>query len=167
MNMLNLLGSHDRARFLTECDNHVERLKLAAAFQYTYIGIPYIYYGDEVGLLGGHDPECRRCMEWDEKKQNKDLLNYYKTLNRIRKENKVLVYGDFINVYSQESITAFKRVNNEDVILVILNNCDKENLLKSDNIKGDYINLFTGEKINIFDSIVLKPNDIKILKLCH
>lgn len=167
MNMLNLLGSHDRSRFLTECDNHVERLKLAAAFQYTYIGIPYIYYGDEVGLSGGHDPECRRCMEWDEKRQNRELLNYYKALNKIRKENKVLIYGDFINVCSKGSITEFKRVNNEDVILVILNNCDEENFLKSEDIKGDYINLFTGEKINIFDSIVLKPNDIKILKLCR
>lgn len=62
----NLLDSHDTSRFLTESRGETDRLKLAIAFQFTYIGTPYIYYGDEIGLDGGHDPYCRRCMIWDE-----------------------------------------------------------------------------------------------------
>lgn len=76
--MWNLLGSHDTRRFLTECSEDIRRMKLAAAFQFTYIGVPYIYYGDEVGMAGDNDPECRRCMIWDEDKQNKDMLSLYK-----------------------------------------------------------------------------------------
>ena len=52
----NLLDSHDTARFLTEARGETVRLKLAMAFQFTYVGVPYIYYGDEVGIDGGHDP---------------------------------------------------------------------------------------------------------------
>ncbi|MDZ7543054.1 alpha-glycosidase, partial [Clostridium perfringens] len=58
----NLFGSHDTQRFLTECKNDSKRMKLAIAFQFCYIGVPYIYYGDEIGLDGGEEPLSRKCM---------------------------------------------------------------------------------------------------------
>lgn len=164
MNLLNLLGSHDRPRFLSECGGKVERMKLAAAFQYTYIGIPYIYYGDEIGLSGGHDPQCRKCMVWDEDKQNKELLNYYKALNRIRKDNKVLVYGDYSNIYNKGGVVVYKRTLKDEEILVALNNSDDIFVLEIDDIAGDYVDLLLCTKLKLKCSMELSANDIKILK---
>ncbi|HZD03543.1 MAG TPA: glycoside hydrolase family 13 protein, partial [Longimicrobiales bacterium] len=61
----NLLGSHDTPRFLTEAGEEVDRLRLATVFQLTFPGAPGIYYGDEVGVTGGPDPENRRAFPWE------------------------------------------------------------------------------------------------------
>ncbi len=65
---LNLLGSHDTPRLLTLCNGDVERALLAIACQFTLLGAPMVYYGDEVGMEGHNDPDCRRCMVWDAEK---------------------------------------------------------------------------------------------------
>jgi glycosidase len=67
--MLNLLGSHDTARPMTvvrrrDQGRALESLKLMVAMQFTYAGAPCIYYGDEIGLEGDKDPDCRRCYPW-------------------------------------------------------------------------------------------------------
>lgn len=61
----NILGSHDTARFVTQAGGDWYRQRPAAIFQMTYIGAPVIYYGDELGMAGGKDPDSRRGMEWD------------------------------------------------------------------------------------------------------
>jgi len=62
----NLLSSHDEPRFLTMVHGDTRRLRLATLFQMTFPGAPSIYYGDEVGMEGGPDPDCRRGFPWDE-----------------------------------------------------------------------------------------------------
>ena len=62
----NPLGSHDTERILTLCGGDVARMKLALLFQFTYVGAPSIYYGDEIGLKGGEDPDCRRAFPWSQ-----------------------------------------------------------------------------------------------------
>ena len=90
----NLLGSHDTARLLHRCGEDKRKMRLMAAMQLLLPGMPFIYYGDEVGLTGGHDPDCRRGMLWDENRQDRQLLAYYKRLIAIRKENPCLTEGD-------------------------------------------------------------------------
>lgn len=166
MNMFNLIGSHDTPRFLTECDNKVERLKLAAAFQYTYIGMPYIYYGDEVGMAGGNDPDCRGCMVWEKEKQDRELLAFYKTLNRIRKEQKALIYGDYIPEYKKEGVFCYRRSYKGEEVVVILNNSDNAVLMNCRAISGNYVDLLNNNlSINLQGNLQLVSNDIKILKL--
>ena len=70
----NLLGSHDTPRIFTDCGEDVARAKLIHAILLTFNGSPCIYYGDEIGLTGGQDPGCRKCMVWEEEKQNSELL---------------------------------------------------------------------------------------------
>jgi cyclomaltodextrinase / maltogenic alpha-amylase / neopullulanase len=165
-NMFNLIDSHDTARFLTEAEEKIERLKLAAAFQYTYIGMPYIYYGDEVGMVGGNDPDCRRCMIWEEEDQNRDLYTFYKSLNRIRKENKALVYGDFKTIYKQGNVMAFRRNFNDEEILVLLNNNDGAHTMISNSITGSYIDLLENDSpVELREKIELCGNEIRILKV--
>ncbi len=59
----NLMDSHDTKRFLTECNGNVDRMKLAIAFQFCYQGVPYIYYGDEIGLNGADDPAVQKMYD--------------------------------------------------------------------------------------------------------
>ena len=89
-----LLGSHDKPRFLTLCRGDVRRLVLAAAFLFAYPGAPAIYYGDEIGLEGGDDPDCRRTFPWDEQEWNRDLLDTFRALVRLRREEPALRRGD-------------------------------------------------------------------------
>ncbi|WP_028986423.1 glycoside hydrolase family 13 protein [Thermicanus aegyptius] len=93
--MFNLIDSHDTERFLTASNEKEERLRLAAFFQMTYLGMPMIYYGTEIGMTGENDPDCRRTFEWDEEKQNLDLREYYKRLIAIRLQHAPLTHGDF------------------------------------------------------------------------
>ena len=93
--MWNLLGSHDTPRALHCCGEDKRKLKLMAAMQLLQPGMPFIYYGDEVGLTGGRDPDCRRGMLWDENRQDRALLAYYKRLIAIRKSHPCLTEGDW------------------------------------------------------------------------
>ena len=81
----NLLGSHDTPRVLHRCGGTKKKLKLMAAMQMLLPGSPMIYYGDEVGLAGARDPDCRRGMLWDEARRDRDLLEWYRKLIRLRK----------------------------------------------------------------------------------
>lgn len=93
--MWNLLGSHDRPRLLTLCGGDVRRELLASTFQFTYTGAPYIYYGDEIGMEGDNDPDCRRCMPWDKKDWNTQLMGHYADLARLRRRYSALRRGEF------------------------------------------------------------------------
>ena len=84
MAQLNLLDSHDTPRFITSVREDWSALKLAYLFLFTYPGAPCIYYGDEIGLTGGHDPECRRSFPWDESRWNHDILAHVKKLIALR-----------------------------------------------------------------------------------
>ena len=63
--MLDLLDSHDTARFLTVSGGDTARLRNAAAFLFTFVGMPCTYYGTEIGMTGENDPDCRKAFDWD------------------------------------------------------------------------------------------------------
>jgi len=88
-----LLGSHDKPRFLTLAGEDTRKLVLAAAFLFSFPGAPAVYYGDEIGLKGGEDPDCRRCFPWDESAWDKELHAVFKQLIAIRRANPVLRHG--------------------------------------------------------------------------
>lgn len=82
--LVNLLGSHDTPRVRTVLGSR-EKAAQAAVLLLTAEGVPMIYYGDEVGLEGENDPDCRRCYPWDDPKQrDEDLLSLYRRLIAIR-----------------------------------------------------------------------------------
>lgn len=90
----NLLGSHDTPRALHRCGENKDKMKLLASIQLLMPGMPFIYYGDEVGLTGGPDPDCRRGMLWDQRRQDRALFTYYQRLIQIRKANPELLTLD-------------------------------------------------------------------------
>ena len=102
-------------------------------------------------------------MIWDEKKQNKEILNLYKKLIKIRKKNKALIHGTFEVVYCKEEVMGFIREYCNDKILVIFNNSEKDHYIKCDN-KENGVNLITGESVDFLDKIKIKPLDFMIIK---
>ena len=162
--MWNLIDSHDTKRFLTEAGNDIEAMKLAVAFQFTYLGIPYIYYGDEVGMDGGDDPQNRKCMVWNKEEQNLEMLDYYKKFIKLRKENKVLVYGDYKEIYCEDNVIAFSRRYNDDICIAIFNNNKTEETIKLPLI-GKVQDLLNNKSLIIDGEVTLKSMEVKILKV--
>lgn len=120
--MYNLLGSHDVERLLTLLAGSVAKAKLGYLFTLTYPGAPAIYYGDEIGLLGGPDPDCRRTFEWEESRWNVPLRDWIKRLIRIRKDRVSLRRGDYQVVASNNELGAFafsRRVDYESTLVVL------------------------------------------------
>jgi cyclomaltodextrinase len=81
---LNLVGSHDTPRLRTMLGGRVDGVLLATLLQTTLPGAPCVYYGDEVGLTGGTDPECRGAFPWDEGRWEPGLRAAVRGLLRLR-----------------------------------------------------------------------------------
>ncbi|RMD52582.1 MAG: alpha-amylase, partial [Nitrospirae bacterium] len=134
----NLLDSHDIARFLTLSNGDKRILKMAYTFLMTYIGAPSIYYGTEIGLEGGRDPDCRRAMPWDELSWDRELLDYFKKLISIRRTYNTLRKGSYKTLQASKSgIYSFLRTSGDEKIVIILNN--SSNAYDVDTPIGDHI----------------------------
>lgn len=122
---LNLVGSHDTARFLTVVGGQSARLELAILFLMTYPGAPCIYYGDEVGMLGGTDPACRGGFQWDRSRWKPDLFDSIRRSIRLRHAHSALRRGRFHRLYSHQGVYAFARQLDDELLVVVLNGSEK------------------------------------------
>ncbi len=118
---LNLLDSHDMPRFLSCTNGDRDSLKLAWLFMFTIPGAPCIYYGDEVGMDGGHDPYCRKAFSWDENKWDQDLLGYVKSCAQLRKEQTALRRGEYKRIHADGDVMVFSRTYKENNLTVAFN----------------------------------------------
>ena len=105
--MYNLIGSHDVERALTYLGGDLRKLRLAMLFQFAYPGAPAIYYGDEIGLEGGRDPDCRRAFPWDSAQWNNPLRDWVKMLVAWRKASPALREGDFLPLVTRQDPPAY------------------------------------------------------------
>lgn len=120
----NLLGSHDTVRLLTLCEGDVRRMKLATLFQMTFQGTPCVYYGDEIGMDGAHDPFNRQCMEWDPAKQDRELFAFFRSLIALRKSHPALRCSglSFTAIERQPQVLAYERWDADERFLIVMNN---------------------------------------------
>ncbi len=189
--MQNLLSSHDTVRILSAMKNRdekdsdkekknydkgaadhktIEKYKMVVLFQMTYVGSPMIYYGDEIGMVGGKDPDCRRPMIWDESEQNKDILNWYKKLIAVRKAHKSLRTGDFETVFAndKQNTYCYKRTEGTDSVTVCINYSDSEQKISIPAEKNTkFKDLITNETFDTGKkalSVKMKPMSGIILK---
>lgn len=88
----NMLSSHDTPRIKNLLPQWHDR-QLALVAQFTLPGIPVIYYGEENGMEGGGDPDCRRPMIWDEQQWDMQTREFYKTLIQLRQNHPALWQG--------------------------------------------------------------------------
>jgi glycosidase len=119
--MLNLLGSHDTARILTRLGGDVDRLRIALTLLCTLPGAPMVYYGDEVGLLGETDPDCRRAMPWDPASWDERVLGMHRRLIGLRHDHVACRRGGIEVLVAFEGVLAYRRAWEGDELVVVVN----------------------------------------------
>jgi neopullulanase len=121
LTQFNLLDSHDTPRFLSMVSENADAFRLATLFQMTYPGAPCIYYGNEIGITGGQDPENRASFPWDESVWNHDLRNAVRSLTHLRLAHPVLRTGEFVPLYGEGRRIAYLRHLEGQRMLVAIN----------------------------------------------
>ena len=180
--LMNLLGTHDTERILTVLGEGADKefcefndfyanrklsdaqykrgialLKIASAIQYTVYGVPSVFYGDEAGLEGYHDPFCRRPFPWG--RENAELLEHYRALGRIRNKYAVFKDGDFEIDTAEGDVLVFSRKSENEHIKVLVNLGDNDYCY---DIDGEAVELLTNEAYGGF----IKSGRAMIV-LCH
>jgi len=147
-----------------------------------YLGSPMIFYGDEAGIWGGNDPDCRKPMIWEDKKYdpetynpdqtrheadqvafNKDLFNWYQKFMGLRKTYKSLQLGDYTTVEKNDiqRFYAFSRKYNSEEVLVFINRSEKPVQYKSAILKsGSYKDVFSKKTLK---SVTIQSMDLVVL----
>ncbi len=113
------LCSHDTTRILNIVNGDVALVRLGAAMLMTYLGVPCVYYGDEIEMPGGSDPDNRRTMPWDESAWNGDLRDFYKRLIHLRKTAPALIEGGLQHLYGQGGLWAFQRHSAAQQLVIV------------------------------------------------
>ena len=121
------LGTHDTERVLSMLGRNLDKLKLAFQFIFAYLGAPAIYYGDEIGLEGGKDPDNRRAFPWNPVDWKADLHPWVQNLITTRKERVSLRRGEYSRIIldMNQGLYAFSRIMGGEKTLVALNFSDK------------------------------------------
>ena len=176
-NLMNIIDTHDTVRAITylgadfnspeysettdfrlsteEYDRGKKLLKLATIMQYTVMGIPTVFYGDEAGIEGVKDPYCRKTYPWG--KEDTELIEWYTKLGNLR-NNKVLVDGNMSIKYANNSVIIYERVKDDNKVIVAINKgVDNFEFV----VEKEMLNYFTGEDIN--GKIVLEPETAVVL----
>lgn len=96
---LNLLDSHDVSRFLSLCNQDINRMKLAVLFQMTFVGMPCVFYGDEKGMTGVLEEEYRQPMPWSN--EGGELQAFYRKAAHLRQQYAALRQGSFRMIFAQ------------------------------------------------------------------
>jgi glycosidase len=133
--LITFFGNHDVVRFAGEPGSSPAKLELAFALALTLRGIPQLYYGDEIGMTGGGDPENRHDFPGGWPGDAKDafaadgrtpeqqrIFTYTQSLLRVRREHPVLARGRIWHLASDDSSYVFERDSDEEKIVVGFNN---------------------------------------------
>lgn len=117
----NLLGSHDTPRFMTRLRGNLARARLGMTLLFAYPGVPCIYYGDEVGMEGGPDPDCRRCMDWTGAGWQHALLAHVRQLAAWRRQRPEWRHGALQVLAHGEDWIALARYTDSAASIVCVN----------------------------------------------
>ena len=118
---MNLLGSHDTTRLLSQPCASLERIKLAYALMFFMPGAPCVYYGEELSMKGGKDPDCRRSVPWDELENRKSqpLYEFICNMVKMRRENPVLRDGSLFIANTADGFTVTRTLGKKTVTLSV------------------------------------------------
>lgn len=137
------IGNHDQKRMMSEDGATVDKLKAAFALLLTVRGIPGLYYGDEIAMAGGDDPDNRHDFpggfagdarnaftEAGRTAEEQQVFGYVQQLVKLHREHKALQTGEHITVDAADDHMAFVRQQGEDRLLVVFNNAAKEQTIE-------------------------------------
>ena len=117
----NLLGSHDTPRISHVLGGNQALNRLAVAFLMTYLGVPCIYYGDEIGMSAADSLRARDCMIWDSSRWDTGLRSFYQTLIHLRRTSPALIDGGFQVLSIEENVLIYLRDSADEQIILVGN----------------------------------------------
>lgn len=117
--MLNLLDSHDTDRFYTVVHKNKDRVLSAAAVMCMFPGAPCIYYGTELPLEGGYDPDNRRCFDWEESHWDESFRKVLIALIGLRKEE--AVQNGEIRITAKKDMFVLRRFFGKEELVLLVN----------------------------------------------
>ncbi len=119
---LNLLDSHDTPRFVSMAGGDRAALRLAMLLQMTLPGAPCIYYGDEIGMEGRADPDCRRAFSWNRSSWDADLRGFVRRVIALRRAHPALrAEGSFRTVAARGMTHVHLRGGGGELFVVAIN----------------------------------------------
>ena len=135
--LVTFIGNHDKPRFLTEAGGSIEKLKLGFSLLATTRGIPQLYYGDEVAMAGGDDPDDRHdfpggfpgdannAFSKDSRTQEQqDVFAHVQKLLQLRRDNVALRTGVQKHVAVGDKYYVFTREANGERLLIAFHNAE-------------------------------------------
>ncbi|MDZ8027436.1 MAG: glycoside hydrolase family 13 protein [Nostoc sp. DedQUE11] len=124
LSQLNGFNNHDTARLIDVAGGDRASLYLSTLLLFTFPGAPCIYYGDEIGLTGGYDPDCRKAFPspeaWDQ-----DTLEYHRQLIKLRHTHAALRIGKYQILYAQAQVYIFARILEAEILIIAVNAGDE------------------------------------------
>ena len=156
-----LLGSHDKPRFLTLCGGDKRSLILADCFLFTFPGAPAVYYGDEIGMEGGEEPDSRGTFPWDEKDWDMDILDTFRGLIHLRRQEACLRRGAMEFLTARGKYIVLKRALGNEEIVIAINAGDEDATLDLPT-SGDWLDLFSG--VHAQSNVIIPKRGFGILK---
>ncbi len=158
---LNLLGSHDTARIHHLVGGNDARNRLAVALLLTYVGVPCIYYGDEIGMTASDSLGARDCMIWDQTKWDMNLRGFYQTLIHLRRNSPALIEGGFQVLLTAKDTLAYLRDSEQEQLLVIGNRSSHAYPVESLPVRNggiadgtQFTEIFSGETLTVQNGVL-------------
>ena len=120
---MNLLGSHDTIRLATLPCSNLQRVKLALSILFFLPGAPCVYYGDEIGMEGGKDPDNRRTFPWGTLSDGRrsPIFRFLNELITLRNEERVLRDGKLEIAYHAGNLNIVRSLGKKKMTLCISN----------------------------------------------
>ena len=160
----------------------IQKQKLIAAFQMLYLGSPMIFYGDEAGIWGANDPDCRKPMIWSDKKYDAETFNpdqskhdpdvvkfdnelfgWYQKFMQLRQKYKSIQLGDYTTIEKDDAkkLYVFSRKYKNEEVLVLINRSDKPILFTNELLKNSkFKDVFSKKAIKEAN---IQPMDLIVL----
>ena len=117
--MMNLLATHDIQRFYTFTDGNKDLSLMGHAMMIFYLGYPLIYYGEEIFMTGGADPDNRKGMEWNSPNFSSEEHKLFKNLIKLREDGSLK--DSDIEVYSEDGLLIIKRKSDKGGLALVMN----------------------------------------------
>lgn len=186
-NLLTFCDNHDLNRYYETMGHEFNKYKMGLAFLLTTRGIPQIYYGTEILMDGeehkGHGyirqdfpggwagDSANAFTEEGRTKEQNDAFNFLRTILNWRKDKEVIHTGKLKHFIPENGMYVYFRYNDEETVMVVLNNLEKEQELSLTRFKEiiksktKAVDVITNSKFNLTDKISIKPKSALILEL--
>lgn len=161
---LNMLGSHDTPRLMTLANGDRATVALAFLCQMTVPGAPNIYYGDEIGMTGRTDPDCRKAFPWhDLGVWDNSLLEELKRLTAMRHRSAALRRGSFQVIQADKQVVAYERYFKGERVVVAFNAARRKPAVfkytgaSGEVLREEPVGATQGESLQAGASVILPP----------